>query len=367
MYTISVDEARSFILGQTFMFDSWLEEELHVAGEVDLSHQTELTAVPPQIRNVWALNLEGCTSLTSLPEGLDVHRLNLNGCTALKQLPSGLVAHSLQAQGSGLISLPDDLKVTYKLDLTDCRMLKSLPENLHTGSLIVQGCTQLRALPEGLSIYFLNASNCTTLSEWGQTGTVEVGNINLSSCRELTYLPSWMGNIAQLNVQGCTQLHHLPENMVVTSFIELAESGLQELPKGCAGTQLQWRNVLITRRIAFQPETITAQQVMDEKNIERRRVMLDRMGYESFFKEANATVIHHDFDPGGVRRLLRVDFEDQNTWQRDEPVVCLSVICPSTARHYILRVPPAIQTCHQAAAWVAGFDDPDAYHPVKET
>ena len=32
-----------------------------------------------------------------------------------------------------------------------------------------------------------------------------------------------------------------------------------------------------------------------------------------------------------------------------------------------LRVPPTVRTCRAAAAWLAGFSEPDAYRPVLET
>ncbi len=53
--------------------------------------------------------------------------------------------------------------------------------------------------------------------------------------------------------------------------------------------------------------------------------------------------------------------------QRDEDLVCVSLNCPSTGRRYVLRVPPAIDTCRRAAAWLAGFDNADDYAPVLET
>jgi hypothetical protein len=359
---MNADEARARILaGQPF------DDDFHLAGELDLSNETGLTALPPGLRQAWSINLAGCTALQHLPEGLQVHRLNLNDCTALKSLPSGLTAHSIQAQRSGLTELADDLQVAYKLDLTDCVSLRKLPDNLQTGSLILRGCTRLETLPDGLSIYFLDATNCTHLKAWGKTGKVEVGNITLTGCIALTYLPDWMDQIAQLNIQGCTNLHRLPDNMTVVYTIELADSGLDGLPEGCSSTELRWRDVIVNQQVAFHPEEINAQAIMAEANIELRRVMLDRMGYEAFFREAKAAELDRDVDPGGMRRLLRVEFQDRNQWQRDEPVVCLSVLCPSTARHYIIRVPPSMQTCHQAAAWVAGFDDPDQYHPVQET
>ena len=53
--------------------------------------------------------------------------------------------------------------------------------------------------------------------------------------------------------------------------------------------------------------------------------------------------------------------------QDDEDLVTLSVKCPSTAHSYMLRVPPSMKSCHQAAAWIAGFDNPDDYKPLAET
>jgi hypothetical protein len=51
----------------------------------------------------------------------------------------------------------------------------------------------------------------------------------------------------------------------------------------------------------------------------------------------------------------------------DEPLMCLAVKCPSTGRDYFLRVPPTMRTCHQAAVWIAGYDDPSDYKPLVET
>jgi hypothetical protein len=363
MLTLAAEEARPYLLGQR----SFFTEDFQVSGDLDLSNETNLRSLPPQLRQAWGINLAGCTALTTLPENLHVHRLNLNDCIALQTLPAGLKAHSILAQRSGLTHLPDDLQVTYKLDLTECAALRELPKNLQTGSLIVRGCMQLETFPDGLRFYFLDAANCRRLQAWGQTGHVEVGNIVLTNCTALTYLPDWMEKVAQLNIRGCTNLRRLPNNLMVESMLELADSGLEALPEGCANTELRWRDVIIDERIAFRPETITAQDVIGESNIEKRRVMLDRMGYEAFFQQANAAQLDHDVDPGGMRRLLRVEFQERNRWEQDEPVVCLSVICPSTARHYIIRVPPTMKSCRQAAAWVAGFDDPDLYQPIKET
>jgi hypothetical protein len=44
----------------------------------------------------------------------------------------------------------------------------------------------------------------------------------------------------------------------------------------------------------------------------------------------------------------------------------LKVTCPSTGHIHILRVPPNMRSCRQAAAWIAGFNNPDDYNPLIE-
>ena len=100
---------------------------------------------------------------------------------------------------------------------------------------------------------------------------------------------------------------------------------------------------------------------MGQGNTEVRRIMLERMGYEQFLSQVAAETVDEDQDAGGRRRLLRVHMKN------DEPLICLAVHDPSTGRRYLLRVPPTMGTCHQAAAWIAGFENPDYYYPVVET
>ncbi|WP_281261394.1 hypothetical protein [Chamaesiphon polymorphus] len=42
----------------------------------------------------------------------------------------------------------------------------------------------------------------------------------------------------------------------------------------------------------------------------------------------------------------------------------MGIICPSTGH---LHVPPYMDTCHQSAAWIAGFDNPKDYAPAIES
>ncbi|HTE17443.1 MAG TPA: hypothetical protein VK689_03555 [Armatimonadota bacterium] len=349
---VSPGEARLLILRGA------MQTGLRIAGRLDLS-KSAITHLPPDL-TVDTLDVSGCTQLRTLPPGLRARKVVAGG-SALRDLPPGLSLYELDLRGTAVATLPADLRVEFRLDLEACRSLRSLPAGLKVGSLNLRECTDLETLPEGLEVSFLDLSGCTSLTSWPQTGSIRVGHLSVNACPWVRELPPWINDLAGLDVGGCAGLRRLPEGLRVSSWVEIAGSGLSDLPPSLEGVRIRWRGVPVSRRIAFQPETITVAEVLGERNAELRRVLLERMGYERFIDEAGARVRHQDRDPGGERRLLHVPIPD------DEDLVCLSVLCPSTARRYLLRVPPQTRTCHQAAAWIAGFDNPNDYHPVEET
>ena len=80
-----------------------------------------------------------------------VGNLNLNNCTLLKSLPNGLKVggHLILNGCTGLESLPDDLEVKGYLNLSGCIRLESLPAGLKVGrDLYLYGCTSLAELPQ---------------------------------------------------------------------------------------------------------------------------------------------------------------------------------------------------------------------------
>jgi hypothetical protein len=170
-----------------------------------------------------------------------------------------------------------------------------------------------------------------------------------------------MKSISQLDLRGCYRLKELPDWLQVTSWIDLANTGIQRLPDNLQRCALRWKGVPIDQRIAFHPEQIHGREILQIANAELRRVMLERVGFERFLAEVEAETLDRDTDPGGERRLLRVDMPG------DEALGCVSVFCPSTGRQYIIRVPPNIESCRHAIAWTAGFDDPTLYNPLVET
>jgi hypothetical protein len=278
-----------------------------------------------------------------------------------ESLPLGLHCYELDASESHLKSLPADLKIDGRLVLNNCKELAKLPEGLSAGSISLQNCVSLSALPEGLSTWFLDMTGCSHFETWPENGSINHGSLILRNCIGVRSLPRWIGRLAQLNLAGCVQISEIPNGIEVSSWVDIGGSGVTHLPQGLYGAPLRWRGVRVNERIAFHPEQLTAKEVIAEKNAELRRVMIERMGYLKFAKEAGAKVLDKDQDRGGGRQLLRIDL------QEDEPLVGLSCHCPSPGRQYFLRVPPTMKSCHQAAAWMAGYDDPSLYRPLIET
>lgn len=331
---LSAAEARDRLLRGEMLAD------LTVQGHLDFSNETQLAV---------------------LPDNLTVTQLTLDGCTALRALPRGLRCYELSLRDTRLTTVPGDLRVEYRLDLSDCARLETLPAGLTVGALILSGCTALQSLPENMDVSFLDLSGCVNLTTFPARGTIRFGRLSVRGCSRLRALPDWLTRLAQLDISDCALLTALPENLRVTSILDVGGSGLAALPASLSSVQLRWHDVAITPRIAFQPETISAQEALGEQNAELRRVLIERMGHEKFIEQAAPYNLDQDRDPGGERRLLRIDLSG------DEPMVALSVRCPSTGRGYLIRVPPDMRTCSQAAAWIAGFDNPELYQPVAET
>jgi hypothetical protein len=299
------------------------------------------------------------------PEGLRTGVLQL-GLSVTKKplrspLPAGLRCYSLSLAGQPLTSLPPGLQVEFKLDLADCNQLAELPARLAVSTLVLTNCTRLVSLPEGLRVNFLQLDSCTSLQSWPESAQVTHGWVRARGCSALDRLPEQLGPLASLDLRGCQKIASIPPGAGIRSWVDIGGPRITSLPEPVGNVGLRWRGVPVTAQIAFFPETLTGPGILAERNAEVRRVMIERVGFEKFLREVKAEELDGDRDRGGERRLLRVPLAD------DEPIVVVSVHCPSTGRQYLVRVPPTTRTCRQAVAWTAGFDNPDDYAPVAET
>ena len=299
-------------------------------------------------------------NIEALPDFLSSRRILVSGLS-LKRIGRGLKCRSLDLERTGIESLPDDIEAGDRINLSRCLRLRRLPQGLSTGSLILSGCTALGELPGGLDVAFLELSDCTSLRRLPDDLRIRGGRLSIRNCPWLTRLPEGLGEISELDVSGCLNLTALPESLTVTSWIDIAGSGITSLPERMKHVGLRWRGITVSHRMVFEPHLLDPAEVLNERNAELRRVMIERIGYERLLSATNAEEVDRDQDAGGERRLLRIPVVG------DEAIVCVSVKCPSTGHQFFLRVPPQMSTCREAVAWTAGYDDPDQYRPAYET
>ena len=126
--------------------------------------------------------------------------------------------------------------------------------------------------------------------------------------------------------------------------------------------------VRVTRQIVEAPQTLTPVQIENERNIEIRRIMLSRFGFERFVLESGIKPVQSD--KFGVLYVREI--------KDDEPITLVKVTnsTPESGmaepdggpvfKQYFLKVPPYIRTAHEAVAWSFG-ETPESYHPGIQT
>jgi hypothetical protein len=124
-----------------------------------------------------------------------------------------------------------------------------------------------------------------------------------------------------------------------------------------------WDGVWIPERLAAHPDRITGKDVLAERNLERRRLLLETIGHQRFLAEAGGAVVQQ----GDFGRLWRLD-----TAVDGEPYAAVEVVNATAEpdgsyRRYFLRVPPTVYTARAAVAWTFGYDDSLSYRPTIET
>jgi len=103
--------------------------------------------------------------------------------------------------------------------------------------------------------------------------------------------------------------------------------------------------------IIEQPEKITPEKIREEANVEIRRVMLDKFGWENYLTTSDAELLSSD----GWGDLFRIDIPS------DEPLVMVKLINSTPdpsgeTKRYFMRVPPSTETAEAAVAWLGGFE-----------
>jgi hypothetical protein len=124
-----------------------------------------------------------------------------------------------------------------------------------------------------------------------------------------------------------------------------------------------WQGIRISRELIDRPSRLTASYIVRQRNVERRRVLLERLGYEQFLASAGAKLFQQD-DYGKLWNTeLRLD---------GEPVTVVEVTNSTpepdgSYRRYWLRVPPGIRSARRAVALTFGYDRASDYTVVTQT
>ena len=122
-----------------------------------------------------------------------------------------------------------------------------------------------------------------------------------------------------------------------------------------------WHGVRVPADVIEQPEALDPRAVLDEPNVEIRRVMIELLGWERLVRGLRLEPIAED----AAGRLWRVE------QPFDEAIVLVEVenATPDpdgSRKRYFLRVPPGLSTAWDAVAWT--FDtEADSYGPLVET
>ncbi len=97
------------------------------------------------------------------------------------------------------------------------------------------------------------------------------------------------------------------------------------------------------------PDRWQARWLLEEKNTELRRILIQAIGYNRICEELQAIQLDswHEYD------LIKIDADADV-----EPIVLLKMICPSTGYTHVLRVPPNMESAREAITWVNWDIDP---------
>jgi hypothetical protein len=116
------------------------------------------------------------------------------------------------------------------------------------------------------------------------------------------------------------------------------------------------KGILVPEQLVENPQSLNITQIMDEKNAEIRRAMVDIYGIDRFVVDSHS----RSLDKQGEYELLSVPFLQGGN------MIALKMRCPTTAAVYVHTVHPDCTNVEQALAWKRGEDDFRNARPYKE-
>jgi hypothetical protein len=126
-------------------------------------------------------------------------------------------------------------------------------------------------------------------------------------------------------------------------------------------TEWYWRGIRVPNTLIQHPERITPESILSQQNVELRRIMIERYGFDRYLEAQGGSVLHSD-ETGTLYRIEQLG---------DEPLVLVEVTDATPMKNgefkrYVLRVPPTVTTAYEAVAWTFGVTDGN-YQPAIQT
>lgn len=112
--------------------------------------------------------------------------------------------------------------------------------------------------------------------------------------------------------------------------------------------------VAVDEQIVMRPETQTIEQIHGDDNTERRRVRIERYGWERYLDTSGSVKVH--------ARWNERDQQQEILYKTPDGRKRIKVSDPSTGRKYVLGVPAEINDCQAAQDWMSHGLDRLAVH-----
>ena len=224
---------------------------------LDLEGCNSLDTLGPsieQMNKLIYLNLRDCTSLKSLPEGVNLESLKtliLSGCSNLQHFR--IISESIESlflEGSAIEQVVEhiqSLRSLILLNLKNCRRLRCLPNDLYKlkslQELILSGCSALESLPpikeemECLEILLMDGTSIKQTPETICLSNLKIFSFCESSIEDstgLVLLPfSGSSRLSDLYLASCN-INKLPNNFSSLHSLRclcLSRNDIETLPE----------------------------------------------------------------------------------------------------------------------------------------
>jgi len=298
--------------------------------------------VPGAVRTIWASSpMAGARIADSLMQRASTPRAAVDVVTPIKRLAAQRVSEALDPAVSSRLAMLVEQPVETRVGGEVWGPIAQQVARLITRPIPVpaygQHDARWLALYDGLSEFGLNISDLDSLMEIAQ------------SC-------GWWWSFDDVCV-----LTERPVRLArdERGRLHSADGPAVAYPDGWS--LYAWHGTIVPADIILQPAMITVARIQREANVEIRRVLLERYGFDAYIDDSGSIPVHAD-DTGSLYRCEMAG---------DEPLVAVSVMnhtpeVDGSRKRYVLRVPPDMTEAHQAVAWTFGLQ-PGEYWPVRET